>query len=280
MTKNNKMHTLTLPNGEKIYYLDKLTALDIFDEIYVENDYLKFGITVKNEDIVFDVGANIGLFTRFIAQQAQNLTIFAFEPVPIIYKVLEANLKDLQAKVKPYNIGLAESSQKTKIHYYPKVSADSAITPFDWDLKVNQFVQNYNEFVVEMMPIAKIVPKFLRRFVVRIWLKKFYKSEMLDCELRSISDIIHEHNLERIDLLKVDAENYEWEVLRGIKEEDWNKIRQISMEVHTHIKGGENLLDEIVKLLKEKAFQVDVDLDSRFGIMGVFMLYANTLKRF
>jgi FkbM family methyltransferase len=271
------MKTLTLPNGEKINYIDKLSALDIYEEIFVENDYLKFGITVKNEDIIFDVGANIGLFSPFIAQQALNLTIYAFEPVPIIYNVLEENLKDLQANVKPYNIGLAESNQKTKIHYYPKVSADSAITPFDWDLKVNQFVQNYNEFVVEMMPIAKIVPKFLRRFVVRVWLKKFYKSEMVDCELRSISDIILENHLERIDLLKVDAENYEREVLRGIQEEDWDKIRQISMEVHTHIKGGENLLDGIVELLKQKAFQVDVDLESRFGIMGVYMLYAKKI---
>ena len=112
---------------------------------------------------------------------------------------------------------------------------------------------------------------------MRVWLKKFYKSEMVDCELRSISDIILENNLERIDLLKVDAENYEREVLRGINGEDWDKIRQISMEVHTHIKGGENLLDEIVELLNEKAFQVDLDLDSRFGIMGVYMLYAKKI---
>lgn len=74
--------------------------------------------------------------------------------MPIIYKVLEANLKDLQANIKSDNVGLAESSQKTKIHYYPKVSADSAIVPFDFDLKVSQFVNNYNESIVEMMPIA------------------------------------------------------------------------------------------------------------------------------
>jgi FkbM family methyltransferase len=268
------MKTLTLPNGEIIYYIDKLSALDIYEEIYVENDYLKFGITVKNEDVIFDVGANIGLFSRFVSQQARNLTILAFEPVPIIYKVLEANLKDLQAKVKTYNIGLAESSQKTKIHYYPKVSADSAITPFDWELKVNQFVQNYNEIVVDMMPIAKLVPKFLRKYVVKAGLKRMYKSEMLDCTLRSLSDIISENGIKQIDLLKIDAENYEWEVLQGINEGDWNKVRQISMEVHTHIKGGENLLDNIKKLLEEKDFSFEVDMEGRFAFGGVYMIYA------
>lgn len=268
------MRTLTLPNGEEIYFIDKLTALDIYEEIYIENDYLKFGIKVNDSDVIFDVGANIGLFSRFIAQYAKDLTIFAFEPVPIIYNALEANLRNLSANIKTYKIGLGRNNQKTKIYYYPKVSADSAITPFDWDLKVDQFVQNYNEFVVDITPLAKIVPKFLRRFVVKTWLKKLYKSEMIDCIVRPVSDIIVENNIERIDLLKIDAENYEREVLEGIKEDDWKKIQQISMEVHTHIKGGENLLDEIVELLKEKSFQVDVDMDSRFGNMGVFMLYA------
>jgi FkbM family methyltransferase len=271
------MKTLMLPNGEKIFYIDKLSALDIYEEIYVEKDYLQFGVKVNDNDIIFDIGANIGLFSRFIAQQAKNLRIFAFEPVPIIYKVLEANLRSLPVDIKIYNIGLAEKNLRTKIYYYPKVSADSAIRPFDWNLKVNQFIQHYNDFFVELMPSARFIPKFLRKFVVRAWLKNFYKSEMIDCSLRPISDIIHENSIERIDLLKIDAENYEREVLKGIKEDDWNKIQQISMEVHTHIKGGENLLDEIVELLKEKSFQVDVDLEGRFGIVGVFMLYAKKI---
>ncbi|MFW9971967.1 MAG: FkbM family methyltransferase [Candidatus Odinarchaeota archaeon] len=268
------MKTLMLPNGEKIYYIDRLSALDIYEEIYIEKDYLQFGIKVNDNDVIFDIGANIGLFSRFITQQARNLRIFAFEPVPIIYKVLEANLRNLPANIKTYDIGLAENNRITKIYYYPKVSADSAIRPFDWDLKVNQFIQHYNEMFVEIVPIAKIVPKFLRKFVVKAWLKNNYKSKMVDCTLRTLSDIILENNIECIDLLKIDAENYEQEVLAGIKEEDWNKIRQISMEIHTHIKDGENLLNEIVEMLKEKSFQVDVDLDSRFVIMGVFMLYA------
>lgn len=268
------MKSLTLPNGEKIYYIDKLTALDVYEEIYLENDYMQFGIEVKDNDIIFDVGANIGLFSRFIAQQAQSLKIHAFEPVPIIFEALKANTKDLPAQIRAYNIGLAEKNQKSKIHYYPKVSADSAITPFDWDLKVNQYVQNYNETIVKWMPIAKIIPKFLRKSVVKAGLKNMYKTKLMDCTLRPLSDIISENKIERIDLLKIDAENYEREVVAGIKYSDWDKIQQVSMEIHTHIKGGENLLNEISELLKTKKFQVNVDKDSRFGSMGVFMLYA------
>ena len=271
------MKALTLPNGKELYYIDKLSALDIYEEIFEENEYLQFGIEVKDHDVIFDVGANIGLFSRYMAQKARDLTIFAFEPVPAIYEVLEANLKNSPARIKTYKIGLADHNETTKIHYYPRVSADSAIVPFDFDLKVNQFVENYNESIVQMMPIAKYVPKFLRKYVVKAGLKRMYKSEMLDCTLRPLSDIISENELKRIDLLKIDAENYEWEVLQGINEEDWNKIKQISMEIHTHIKGGEDLLENIKKLLKEKEFSFKLDREGRFAFGGVYMIYAKKL---
>ena len=268
------MKSLILPNGEEIYYIDKLTALDVYEEIFVENDYLQRGLTIRDNDVVFDVGANIGLFSRFISQQAQNLKIFAFEPVPIIFKALEKNVQDIPADLKLYNIGLAEVSKEVKIHYYPKVSADSAITPFDWELKVNQYVQNYNEVVVKNIPAAKIIPKFLRKTVVKAGLKNMYKDELIDCSLRTMSDIISENGIKQIDLLKIDAENYEWQVLSGIIDDDWKKIQQVSMEVHTHIKGGENLLNDIIDMLKENEFDVKEEIDSRFGVMGVYMLYA------
>lgn len=271
------MKTLTLPNDEEIYYIDKLTALDIYDEIYIENDYLQHGLTVKDNDVIFDVGANIGLFSRFISSQAKNLKIFVFEPVPMIFKALEKNLKNIPADLKLYNIGLAETSKNAEIHYYPKVSGDSAIIPFDWELKVAQYVQNYKETIVKNMPVAKIVPKFLRKAVVKAGLKSMYKEELIDCSLRTLSEIISENGITEIDLLKIDAENYEWQVLSGIKDEDWKKIQQISMEVHTHIKGGENLLNDIIRMLKENGFDVKEEIDSRFGAMGVYMLYAKKI---
>lgn len=46
------------------------------------------------------------------------------------------------------------------------------------------------------------------------------------------------------------------------------------MEVHTHIKGGENLLNEIIELLERKGFKTELGDESREIIMGVYMLYA------
>ena len=50
--------------------------------------------------------------------------------------------------------------------------------------------------------------------------------------MRTVSEVLAEEGLERIDLLKVDVEKSEQEVLAGIREEDWEKIKQVVLEVH------------------------------------------------
>ena len=77
--------------------------------------------------------------------------------------------------------------------------------------------------------------------------------------------------------MKIDAENYEFQVLAGINQSDWDKIQQISMEVHEHIERGSNLLDNITKMLEDKGFQVKKEKEGRFSLMGVYMLYAKRL---
>ncbi|MBD3197868.1 MAG: hypothetical protein GF317_22645, partial [Candidatus Lokiarchaeota archaeon] len=136
------------------------------------------------------------------------------------------------------------------------------------------YVDNYEESICKFYPIARIVPKFLRRFVVRKGLKRLYKAEQVLGEIRPISDIIEEYHVERIDLLKIDAENYETQVLRGISDSDWDIINQLVVEVHEHIEGGEKLLMRIKELIDSKGFKTLRGEDTRRPSLGVYMLYA------
>ncbi|MHA1724394.1 MAG: FkbM family methyltransferase [Promethearchaeota archaeon] len=268
------MNKLTLPNGLEIFYIDKLTALWVYNEIFVDNIYLKNGIEVNPSDIIFDVGANIGLFSLFIAEKASDLKIYTFEPIKQIYEILIANLSRITCDIKNFNIGLSDTSGTTDIIFYPKVSADSAITPFDLEFKVNKYMEHYKEAVCKDFPMAHIIPHFLRKRVVRAYLKKLYEEEKVPCQLRTLSEIIEEHEIIRIDLLKIDAENHEWHVINGIKEKDWEKIKQITMEVHEHIKNGANLLKKLVELLTSKDFTVKVGKEDISAKLGVYILYA------
>jgi nonribosomal peptide synthetase DhbF len=68
--------------------------------------------------------------------------------------------------------------------------------------------------------------------------------------LRTISEVIAEYQLPRIDLLKIDCEGAEWEVLRGIAAADWPKIQQVVVEVHDH----DGRADQVRALLSSHGF--------------------------
>ena len=58
-----------LPNGQKIYAETQLDAAVLYDEMFVYEPYLKNGIEVKPNDVVYDVGANIGMFNIYLQQK-------------------------------------------------------------------------------------------------------------------------------------------------------------------------------------------------------------------
>ena len=54
------------------------------------------------------------------------------------------------------------------------------------------------------------------------------KADTQRCAMTTVSALMAEHDLERIDLLKIDVEGAELDVLRGIRPEDWPRICQAS----------------------------------------------------
>ncbi len=268
------MKQLTFPNGRDYFALDELTAFYIYNEIYNENVYLKHGLSLPQRSTVVDVGANIGLFSLYIAESYPGASIIAIEPVPQIFEVLEANMAGFGDRARLYRSGLSDTPGKCGMTYYPKVSGDSSRVPFKWQEKVDGYLRNYRETIGKTHPHARLVPPFLRRLVVEWGLRSAYQGEKVMCDFTTLSDIIRENGLERIDLLKIDAENAEREVITGIEDKDWGIIRQIAMEVHEHIEGGENISEEMTDLLTSKGFRVTVDKGDVRADMGVFMMYA------
>ena len=110
---------------------------------------------------------------------------------------------------------------------------------------------------------------------LRAWLVAgliYYASRKKDriCRLTRLSTIIADRGNERIDLLKVDVEGGEWDVLRGIDEADWEKIRQVVVEVHDSEAGADVMSD----WLGRRGFEVAIDQEDRGRRSPLSMLYA------
>lgn len=75
--------------------------------LYSEGPYEGYGIKLNVGDIVFDVGANIGIFSALALKRGAE-KVYAFEPVPYaieyLKKTKEYNDKDDKLKIIPYAV--------------------------------------------------------------------------------------------------------------------------------------------------------------------------------
>ncbi|WP_242063218.1 FkbM family methyltransferase [Nostoc sp. FACHB-892] len=238
--------------------------------------YVKNGIELHENDTVFDVGANIGLFTLWVYQQCnKNVNVFAFEPVPAVFEVLQRNAQEFDPKkLKVFPCGLSQECKTVNFAYHPNVTAMSHAYPNNLKELQNEVKQTFlSGFKVGPWSIRWIswLPLVLQSFLVDKLLEKWFQIEQITCQMRTVSDIIKENNVKRIDLLKLDVEKSELDVLLGIENSDWKKIKQVVAEVHNF----DGRLEKIVALLKSQGLS-EIILDQQLVFKGseLFVLYA------
>jgi FkbM family methyltransferase len=267
----------TLPDGMKIYCLQQDDVQFIYQRI---QDYLKNGITLQEGDTVFDVGANIGLFTLWAYQQCkQNVVVYAFEPIPATFEVLHRNVQRFNPeKLKGIPCGLSRESKTTTFGHYPNATALSTAYP-EGSKQEREILKRAILLSLDNAPpsyswLRWIPTNFLRGLIIDTQLSKFFQAQQVTCQLRTVSEIIREHNVQRVDLLKIVVERSELDVLLGIEEQDWSKIKQIFVEVQD-FEGDK--LEKIMDLLKQHGFSnIKVEQDPALKVKdsNLCSLYA------
>src|SRR5262249_44277787 len=111
-----------LPNGMVILHQKKNETDFMYKEIFEEQTYWKHGITLGEGDCIFDVGANIGLFTLFVGCMCNNAVIYAFEPIPPVFDVLRLNTTLYCLHVQLFDCGLSNVTTRRTFTYYPHIS--------------------------------------------------------------------------------------------------------------------------------------------------------------
>ena len=253
-----------LPNGLEIQHQSKAEVDHFYDDIFVKHVYYKNGIRLGEGAVVFDVGANIGLFTLFVNQVCPTAQVYAFEPAPPLFAILRANVEQHGVRATLFNEGVSDREKTAEFTFYPN---SSGMSSFYADLREEEEVfkailQNQLRRKVEGMD------EVMRHMDDLV--QERFKSEIFSCRMRSLSDVIRERGIERIDLLKIDVQKSELDVLAGIKEADWRKIRQAALEVHD-IDGG---LEKATSTLQARGFTVIAEQDDLYEGSPIYNLYA------
>lgn len=224
-------------------------------EIVGERTYLRHGVDVREGDVVLDVGANVGVAAAFFALDCKAGLVHSFEPVPRLFTILRENLRQFPACV-AHGYGLSANAGSATITYYPAAAAMSG-------------------FYADAEKDRELVRTCLRNLgmsehEVNDQLEGRHEPIQLRCELRTLSAVLREESLDRVDLLKIDVERAELDVLAGIEESEWPAFRQVVAEVHDE----QQRLATIVRMLQDRGFTVTTDQDAIMRGTPVHMLYA------
>lgn len=260
-----------LPHGKAIAHLNKNESEYLYQEIFEKQTYLRHGIRVPENAVVFDVGANIGMFSLFISERFPDARICAFEPLPPIFHSLRTNAELYGPNIKLFPFGVSNRNETTAFTYYPHfsvMSGQAAYTDAASDIEViKRYLANRRAEApgVENEPLEHADDLLSGRSA----------AETYECSLRRLSDVIAQEGIGQIDLLKIDVQRAEMNVLKGIRDEDWPKIQQIVMEVHDRAEGEtEGRVQEIIELLDRHDFEVVAEQESLLAGTDRYNLYA------
>lgn len=140
-----------------------------------EKEVLK---AIQPVDIVIDVGAHKGEWSLNVVLQQQNVTIYGFEPLPMLWENLQKALEKYHFSLVP--IALSDTSGEKQFVYYEKLPGMSTLHQ-----------RPLQETQLEMIPYYLTVP-----------------TQRLD-------DFCEKNNIDRINFIKIDTEGNEAAVLLG-----------------------------------------------------------------
>ena len=150
----------------------------------------------SHNPVLFDVGANIGDYSRALVEAFPGGRIFAFEPNPNTFAILKLDLAGSRVNCIP--AGLGSSAGAGALHVYP----DNLITGH-----ASRCAEVFTQFHGCTEP------------------------EKVPFTVTTLDSFCEEHAITRIDLLKIDTEGYELDVLKGARRMlEQNRIGMIQFE--------------------------------------------------
>jgi FkbM family methyltransferase len=126
---------------------------------------------------VFDVGANIGQTSLTVLAHFQNAKVYSFEPHPDTFQILASGLKGRRAQA--FNLALSDKSGKAELFTY-ETDLINSLTPTA-------------AFAVRFGKCGKTIP----------------------IQVSTVDEFCSSHNIDAIDVLKVDTEGCDLDVLKG-----------------------------------------------------------------
>ncbi|MBI3589602.1 MAG: FkbM family methyltransferase [Candidatus Liptonbacteria bacterium] len=148
--------------------------IHVLKEIATYDHYGRFLSRLKNNAVVVDIGAHIGVFSILAAQRIRGAKVFSFEPLPENFSLLKANidLNALSDRVFPFQLAVSGRRGLRRLHFFSERTG-SSFFPIPGQRQTDQF----------------------------------------DVHSLTLADIFEKNHISRCDFLKIDCEGSESEII-------------------------------------------------------------------
>lgn len=176
IARNNINFEVDLTEGIDL----SLYLFNNFQSHVYENKYVQ----LKSDDVIFDIGANVGIMSLNFANKAKTGKVYAFEPTHYALKKLQRNIE--------LNPELAKNIIVTNCFVSAKSDVNPNIVAFSsWSL--TNRTEKDHEFHLGTPMSAEGVPSI------------------------TLDDFVSKNNLTKLDFIKIDTDGHEYEVFLGAK---------------------------------------------------------------
>ena len=217
-----------------------ISLIDYFNKKKIINFFQKkFN---KKKLKIIDIGAHKGETIELFIKNFVVDKIYAFEPNIELYKELSKKSSYKKENINIYNNGVGLKKKKKNIN----IMIDSSSSTLN-DLNKN------TDYYKRKMKFFSFIGK-----------KEDFIKKKQEITLINLSDFIFQKE-NSIDILKIDTEGYEFNILSGMKNQDFDKVSYIYFEHHYDlmIKKGYKF-SEINYLLKKNNFKQKLKLKMKF----------------
>lgn len=204
-----------------------------YKQMFYEDIYSHCYLT--NLETVIDIGANVGLFSLYMLKKHNCKRIYAIEPTKKAFSQLSDSLRD----------ETNASVHKLAIHNF---DGKSKIKSVEDNSTISGFIDDVHPYTNHNMKEEEVDVVTLNRFM-------------------------NDHNLDHVDLIKIDIEGSEYDVIDSLSDVDILKSDRYLIEYHwSKTKNIKKMVDR----LKFLGFNILNNEDPTFdNDLGFFFAYKN-----
>lgn len=217
---------LELPNGLTAAQCNSRETSYLYHRIFEERVYEASLNDLPKEPVVVDVGCQVGLFALQVGFERPGARIIGLEPVPILAECARANARLCGIDLVLVEAAAGEASCKkqwtchafvpTFTGPYADASRDRCTAESHLD----------NETISE-----EGVQSGLQSSTVNGSDEPTRQTESFPCQVETLSKIYEDFQLERVDLLRINARKCELDILRGMNAWAWGVTKLVVIDV-------------------------------------------------